>query len=69
MILNIDSLTFYLLNWKRYEEIKIDENINFRGQELQVCSIYNPPMTYLNHTIRKTINGFEAEVYAMDNGE
>ncbi|XP_031773640.1 uncharacterized protein LOC100865801 isoform X2 [Apis florea] len=51
----------------RYEEIKIDENIDFRGQELQVCSCYNPPMTYLNRTIRKTINGFEAEVYAMDN--
>ncbi|KAG6795400.1 hypothetical protein HZU73_09183 [Apis mellifera caucasica] len=56
---------FYKLD--RYEEIKIDENINFRGQELQVCSIYNPPMAYMNHTIRKTINGFEAEVYAMDN--
>lgn len=67
MIFNINLFLFAEL--KRYEEIKIDENINFHGQELQVCSIYNPPMTYLNHTIRKTINSFEAEVYAMDKGE
>ncbi|XP_050482745.1 uncharacterized protein LOC126869794 isoform X1 [Bombus huntii] len=50
----------------RYKEIQINDKVNFRGRELQVCSDYIPPMTYLNHTIQKTINGVQAEVYTMD---
>lgn len=42
--------------------------INFQNKELQVCSIFSPPMTYLNHTIQKTINGIEADVYTMNDG-
>ncbi|CAK9806164.1 Glutamate receptor U1 [Anthophora quadrimaculata] len=51
----------------RYEEMRRGNSVNFRGRELQVCSIYRPPMTYLNHTIVKTINGEQAEVFVMDN--
>ncbi|KOC68373.1 hypothetical protein WH47_03531 [Habropoda laboriosa] len=52
---------------EKYEETRHENNINFRGRELQVCSIYRPPMTYLNHTIVETIDGEQAEVFVMDN--
>lgn len=43
--------------------------IDFQGKEIQVCSIYRPPMTYFNHTINKTIDGSEVEVFIMDHGK
>ncbi|XP_043511096.1 ionotropic receptor 21a-like [Frieseomelitta varia] len=50
-----------------YEGMQIKNvPINFQNKELQVCSIFSPPMTYLNHTIQMIINGIEADVYTMD---
>ncbi|XP_076549043.1 uncharacterized protein LOC117600898 isoform X1 [Osmia lignaria lignaria] len=52
---------------ERYEEMVHDYNkIDFQGKEIQVCSIYRPPMTYFNRTINKTIDGSEVEVFIMD---
>ncbi|XP_076751512.1 ionotropic receptor 21a [Xylocopa sonorina] len=50
----------------RYEEMRQHDDVNFHGRELQVSSIRQPPMTYFNRTIEKTIDGAQAEVYAMD---
>ncbi|CAL7946158.1 unnamed protein product [Xylocopa violacea] len=50
----------------RYEEMRRNDDVNFHGRELQVSSIRQPPMTYFNRTIEKTIDGVRAEVYAMD---
>lgn len=62
------GIIIFFVKMQRYKEIQINDKINFRGRELQVCSDYIPPMTYLNHTIQKTINGVQAEVYTMDSG-
>lgn len=43
--------------------------INLRGRELQVCTFYQPPVSYLNRTIKKIINGIEEEVFLADNGK
>lgn len=69
-IVNIISMCgiIFFVKMQRYREIQINDKVNFRGRELQVCSDYIPPMTYLNHTIQKTINGVQAEVYTMDSG-
>lgn len=40
-----------------------------RGRELQVCSFYRPPVSYLNRTTKKIINGVEEEVFLADNGK
>lgn len=43
--------------------------INLRGRELQVCTFYQPPISYLNTTTKKIINGIEEEVFVVDNGK
>ncbi|XP_043589910.1 uncharacterized protein LOC122570923 isoform X3 [Bombus pyrosoma] len=62
----VDSITIFFVKMQRYKEIQVNDKVNLHGRELQVCSDYIPPMTYLNHTIQKTINGVQAEVYTMD---
>ncbi|XP_053978467.1 uncharacterized protein LOC128876273 isoform X1 [Hylaeus volcanicus] len=42
------------------------DNFNFRGRELRVCSIFQPPMTYFNRTVNRVIDGVQAEVYVID---
>ena len=43
-----------------------NDSPNLRGRELQAFSIYRPPMTYLNRTVNKTIDGVRVEVFAVD---
>lgn len=43
--------------------------VNLRGRELQVCTFYQPPFSYLNRTTKKIINDVEEEVFLIDNGE
>lgn len=43
--------------------------VNLRGRELQVCTFYQPPFSYLKKTTKKIINGIEQEVFLADNGE
>lgn len=40
--------------------------INLRGRELQVCTFYQPPVSYLNKTTTKIIKGIEEEVFIAD---
>lgn len=55
--------------WYSYEDLMSEFNIiNLRGRELQVCTFYQPPVSYLNKTIKKIINGTEEEVFLADNG-
>ncbi|XP_076669091.1 glutamate receptor ionotropic, delta-1 [Andrena cerasifolii] len=50
-----------------YEEReRTNDSPNMRGRELKACSIYRPPMTYLNRTVNKTIDGVRVEVFAVD---
>ncbi|XP_076178737.1 uncharacterized protein LOC143152464 isoform X2 [Ptiloglossa arizonensis] len=52
----------------RYEELVHDyNNFDLRGRELQICTIFRPPMTYLNRTVNKTIDSVQADVYATNN--
>lgn len=53
---------------QRYGEVQRNGNINLQGRELQISSIYRPPMTYLNHTVATVVNGVQAEVFLMDDG-
>ncbi|KZC10876.1 Glutamate receptor delta-2 subunit [Dufourea novaeangliae] len=51
----------------RYEEMLHNyDEIDLRGRNLQVYSINRPPMTFLTRTIKKSIDGEQAEVYVMD---
>lgn len=43
--------------------------INMRGRELQVSSFFQPPVSYLNTTIKKIIDGNEEDVFLVDNGK
>lgn len=43
--------------------------INLRGRELQVCTFFQPPVSYLNKTTKKIIKGIEEEVFLADNGK
>jgi len=43
--------------------------VDMKGRELQVCTFYQPPFSYLNKTIKKVIDGVEEEVFLADNGE
>lgn len=43
--------------------------VNMRGRELQVCSFYQPPFSYLKKTTKKIIDGNEEEVFLADNGK
>lgn len=40
-----------------------------RGRTLRVSTFYRPPVTYLERTVNKTINGIEEEVFLADNGK
>ncbi|KAL6427163.1 hypothetical protein ACFW04_008664 [Cataglyphis niger] len=52
----------------RYEDLTSKINIiNLRGRELQVCTFYQPPVSYLNKTTKKIIKGIEEEVFLADN--
>ncbi|KAG5344118.1 GLRK protein, partial [Acromyrmex charruanus] len=47
-----------------YEELMSEFNIvDMKGRELQVCTFYQPPFSYLNKTIKKVIDGVEEEVF------
>ncbi|KAG7201633.1 hypothetical protein KM043_004369 [Ampulex compressa] len=57
--------TFYKVH--RYEDmIHRYSTFDFRGRELQVSTFYRPPVSYVNTTVNRTINGVEAEVYLAD---
>ncbi|XP_076245975.1 uncharacterized protein LOC143186286 [Calliopsis andreniformis] len=62
----LKSRSFIRIN--RYDEMRHDyANINLHGRELRVCSVYRPPMTYLNNTANKTIDGVQMEVFTVKN--
>ncbi|XP_043265540.1 ionotropic receptor 21a [Colletes gigas] len=51
----------------RYDGLKHEyDNFNFRGREMQVCSVHRPPFTFFNRTINKVINGVQANVFVHD---
>ncbi|XP_076630643.1 uncharacterized protein LOC143346440 [Colletes latitarsis] len=51
----------------RYDGLKHEyDNFNFRGREMQICSVFRPPFTFFNHTINKVINGVQANVFVFD---
>ncbi|XP_072753051.1 uncharacterized protein [Anoplolepis gracilipes] len=55
---------------KSYEDLisVSDVNIiNLKGRELQVCTFYQPPISYLNKTTKKIINGVEEDIFLADN--
>lgn len=53
-----------------YDELMSEfRTINMRSRELQICTFYQPPFSYLNKTMKKIINGVEVEVFLADNGE
>jgi len=53
-----------------YEDLMYEfDMINLKGRELQVSTFYQPPVSYLNRTVKKIINGEEEQVYAADNGK
>jgi len=43
--------------------------INLKGRELQVSTFHRPPVSYLNKTVKKIINGEEEYIYLADNGK
>ncbi|KYN07606.1 Glutamate receptor [Cyphomyrmex costatus] len=50
-----------------YEELMSEFNIiDMKGRELQVCTFYQPPFSYLNKTIKKIIDGVEEDVFLAD---
>lgn len=52
-----------------YDDLMYETNlINFKGRELQVCTFYRPPVSYLNRTVKRIIDGEEENVYLADNG-
>jgi len=52
-----------------YEELMSEFTIvDLKGRELQVCTFYQPPFSYLKHTTKKIIDGVEEEVY-LANGK
>ncbi|XP_020286613.1 uncharacterized protein LOC109856099 [Pseudomyrmex gracilis] len=60
----------FFLKVDSYNDLMNEFNIiNMRGRELQVCSFYRPPVSYLNRTTKKVINGVEEEVFLADNDE
>ncbi|XP_050452341.1 uncharacterized protein LOC126851974 isoform X2 [Cataglyphis hispanica] len=53
---------------QKYEDLTSEiDIINLRGRELQVCTFYQPPVSYLNKTTKKIIKGIEEEVFLADN--
>lgn len=53
-----------------YDELMSEfKTVDMRGRELQVCTFYQPPFSYLKKTTRKIINGVEEEVFLADNGK
>ncbi|XP_046468710.2 uncharacterized protein [Neodiprion pinetum] len=53
---------------ERYTDLRFKNGLsNFKGRELQIASYYNPPMMYLKRTVKKTVNGIQAEIYLTDN--
>ncbi|XP_011692735.1 PREDICTED: uncharacterized protein LOC105452883 [Wasmannia auropunctata] len=58
----------FFLKVNSYEELMSEfTTVNMRGRELQVCTFYRPPFTYLNQTTKKIINGVEKEIFLADN--
>ncbi|XP_029673643.1 glutamate receptor 3.4-like [Formica exsecta] len=56
------------LNVNSYEDLMSEFSIiNLRGRELQVCTFFQPPVSYLNKTTKKIIKGIEEEVFLADN--
>jgi len=52
-----------------YEELMSEFTIvDLKGRELQVCTFYQPPFSYLKQTTKKIIDGVEEEVY-LANGK
>ncbi|XP_046605757.1 uncharacterized protein LOC124298149 isoform X2 [Neodiprion virginianus] len=53
---------------ERYTDLRFKNGLsNFKGRELQIASYYNPPMMYLKRTVKKTVNGIQAEIFLTDN--
>ncbi|EZA56100.1 hypothetical protein DMN91_010215 [Ooceraea biroi] len=51
-----------------YEDLMYDfDMINLRGRELQVSTVYRPPVCYLNKTVKRIIDGEEEDIYLADN--
>ncbi|GAB1864213.1 Ionotropic glutamate receptor L-glutamate and glycine-binding domain-containing protein [Camponotus japonicus] len=60
----------FFLNVNSYKDLMSEFNIiNLRGRELQVCTFYQPPVSYLNKTTKKIIKGIEEEVFLADDTE
>ncbi|XP_039307423.1 uncharacterized protein LOC105199957 isoform X2 [Solenopsis invicta] len=60
----------FFLKVNSYEEMMSEFNlVNMRGRELQVCTFYQPPFSYLNKTTTKIINGVEEEIFVADDNE
>ncbi|XP_029167016.1 uncharacterized protein LOC114937640 [Nylanderia fulva] len=58
----------FFLNVNSYEDLTSElDIINLKGRELQVCTFYQPPVSYLYRTTKKIINGIEEEVFLTDN--
>ncbi|XP_070170936.1 uncharacterized protein [Polyergus mexicanus] len=56
------------LNVNSYEDLMSEFSIiNLRGRELQVCTFFQPPVSYFNKTTKKIIKGIEEEVFLADN--
>ncbi|KYN30997.1 Glutamate receptor U1 [Trachymyrmex septentrionalis] len=57
----------FFLKVHSYEELMSEFNIvDMKGRELQVCTFYQPPFSYLNKTIKKVIDDVEEEVFLAD---
>ncbi|XP_076391332.1 uncharacterized protein LOC100883035 isoform X2 [Megachile rotundata] len=52
--------------WKLSENYLKPRIFTKLEREMQVCSIFRPPMTYFNRTVNKTIDGVLTEVFITD---
>ncbi|KAL0099595.1 hypothetical protein PUN28_019782 [Cardiocondyla obscurior] len=60
----------FFLKVNSYDELMSEfEMVNLRGRELQACTFYQPPFSYLKKTTKKIIEGVEEEVFLADNDD